>query len=81
MIKNGKKAVVGFYDKPCSSDDLLNDDFYEYKIVTEPLNHNEYYDLFDGNTSAGIPGMVPFKSKYVNGLTGKVSCIIIDPEN
>lgn len=78
-IANGKKAIIGFYDKPCGASDLLDDDFYEYKITAEPLNHEYIYGFFDGNNNPGIPGMVPFKSKYKNGLTGKVSCVIIDP--
>jgi len=77
-IQSGTKATVGIYDEPCSGD-LHDDDFYEYKIVSQPLNHQYAYGFFDGNTSPGIPGMQPVASKYKNGLTGKVSCVIISP--
>lgn len=79
-ISGGKKGTVAFYDKHCDAGDLEGDDFYIYRITTQPLNHAYIYGLFDGNNNPGIPGMVPVRSKYKNGLTGKVSCVIIDPD-
>lgn len=79
-ISNGIKGTVAFYDKHCDAGDLEGDDFYIYRITTQPLSHAYIYGLFDGNNNPGIPGMVPVRSKYDNGLTGKVSCVIIDPD-
>ncbi len=79
-ISGGRKGTVAFYDKHCDAGDLEGDDFYIYRITTQPLNHEYIYGLFDGNNNPGIPGMVPVRSKYKNGLTGKVSCVIIDPD-